>query len=175
MREKTNLNNYVLIGFMGCGKTTIGKNLAEQTGWSNPDTDALLVEKAGMPVTDIFAREGEQGFRDRETELLRQLVADGRDEQIYSTGGGIVLREENRELLRQLGCVIYLKVSPEEVLWRLGDDTTRPLLQGEHRMEKVQNLLSQRRAIYEECADRIISVDGRTPEEIAAEILKRRS
>ncbi len=166
------MNNYVLIGFMGCGKTTIGRTLSERTGWENPDTDALLVKEAGMPVTEIFAKEGEQGFRDRETGLLRRLSAKGCENQIYSTGGGIVLREENRALLRQLGTVIYLEVSPGEVLRRLGDDTTRPLLQGENRMEKVQSLLEDRRSIYEAAADRIVRVDGRTPYEIADEILQ---
>ena len=166
------MNNYVLIGFMGCGKTTIGKVLSGKTSWANPDTDALLVEEAGRPVTEIFAKEGEQGFRDRETNLLKRLVADGLENRIYSTGGGIVLREENRELLQQLGTVVYLEISPEEVLRRLGDDTTRPLLQGENRMEKVRELLDYRRGIYESCADWTIPVDGRTPEEIAGEILK---
>ena len=165
------LNNYVLIGFMGSGKTTIGRVLAEKTGWNNPDTDELLVQKAGMTVTDIFAAEGEEGFRRRETRLLEELAESGEEHVIYSCGGGIVLREENRPLLRQLGTVVYLEVSPEEVIRRLGDDTTRPLLAGPDREEKVRTILQGRRAVYEACADITVSVTGRDPQEIAEEIL----
>ena len=84
------MNNYVLIGFMGCGKTTIGRELAGKTGMKQLDTDALIVQRAGMPVAEIFHKEGEQGFRRRETELLKELTSDRRENVIYSTGGGIV-------------------------------------------------------------------------------------
>ncbi len=165
------MDNYVLIGFMGSGKTTIGRVLAKRTGWSNPDTDELLVRKAGMSVTDIFAAEGEDGFRRRETKLLEELAESEEEHVIYSCGGGIVLREENRPLLKRLGTVVYLEISPEEVIRRLGDDTTRPLLAGPDREEKVRTILDARRAVYEACADVTVSVTGRDPQEIAEEIL----
>ncbi len=167
------LKNYVLIGFMGSGKTTIGRELSRQTGWSNPDTDALLVEQAGMPVTDIFAKEGEEGFRSRETDLLRRLSEDRQEKSIYSCGGGIVLRRENRALLKRLGTVIYLEVSPEEVIRRIGNDTSRPLLAGADREDRVRKILDERHAVYEECADITVSVTGRRPADIAAEIIRR--
>ena len=166
------MNNYVLIGFMGCGKTTIGKKLADRTGMEQLDTDALIVQKAGMPVTEIFHREGEQGFRLRETRLLEGLVRSGRENVVYSTGGGIVMQEENRNLLHRLGTVVLLEITPEEVIRRLGKDTTRPLLQGEDRMKKVRMLMARRRTAYESCADLRIEVSGKTPEEIMEEILQ---
>lgn len=166
------MNNYVLIGFMGCGKTTIGKKLADRTGMEQLDTDALIVQKAGMPVTEIFHREGEQGFRLRETRLLEGLVRSGRENVVYSTGGGIVMQEENRNLLHRLGTVVLLEITPEEVIRRLGKDTTRPLLQGEDRMKKVRMLMARRRTAYESCADLRIEVSGKTPEAIMEEILQ---
>ncbi len=166
------MNNYVLIGFMGCGKTTIGKKLADRTGMEQLDTDALIVQKAGMPVTEIFHREGEQGFRLRETQLLEGLVRSGRENVVYSTGGGIVMQEENRNLLHRLGTVVLLEITPEEVIRRLGKDTTRPLLQGEDRMKKVRMLMARRRTAYESCADLRIEVSGKKPEEIMEEILQ---
>ncbi len=166
------MNNYVLIGFMGCGKTTIGKKLADRTGMEQLDTDALIVQEAGMPVTEIFHKEGEQGFRLRETKILESLVRSGRENAVYSTGGGIVMQEENRRLLHRLGTVVLLEVTPEEVIRRLGRDTTRPLLQGEDRMKKVRTLMARRRKAYEDCADLKIEVSGKTPEAIMEEILK---
>lgn len=166
------MNNYVLIGFMGCGKTTIGKKLADRMGMEQLDTDALIVQEAGMPVTEIFHREGEQGFRLRETKMLESLVRSGRENTVYSTGGGIVMQEENRNLLRRLGTVVLLEITPEEVIRRLGKDITRPLLQGEDRMKKVRTLMARRRKAYEDCADRKIEVSGKTPEAIMEEILK---
>ena len=167
------MENYVLIGFMGCGKTTVGKELAKKTGGRQLDTDALIVEKAGMPVTEIFRQEGEQGFRLRETALLGELAQEKRENTVFSTGGGIVMQEENRPFLHQLGTVVFLDVTPEEVIRRLGKDTTRPLLQGPDRMKKVRTLMARRRAAYEGCADLIVAVDGKTPEEIAKEIMEK--
>ena len=167
------LENYVLIGFMGSGKTTVGRELSRKTGWDNPDTDALIVEKTGMQITDIFAAEGENGFRERETELLKELAESKREHIIYSCGGGIVLRKENRPLLRELGVVVYLEVSVDEVIRRIGADTSRPLLTGKNRREKVQTILDERRAVYESCADITVHVTGKEPEEIAEEILRQ--
>lgn len=165
------MNNYVLIGFMGCGKTTIGQKLADRTGMEQLDTDALIVQEAGMPVTEIFHKEGEQGFRIRETQLLKDLVRSGREHAIYSTGGGIVMQQENADLLHCLGTVILLEITPEEVIRRLGRDTTRPLLQGEDRTKRVRTLMARRREAYEACADLKIEVSGKTPEAITEEIL----
>lgn len=163
--------NIVLIGFMGCGKTTIGRELSRTTKMLRKDTDEMIVEDAGMPITEIFQQEGEEGFRKREAELLERLVRGKQDGIIYSTGGGIVIPEINRELLKQMGKVVFLRIKPETVIERLGHDTTRPLLQGPDRMKKIRLLMARRRSAYEETADLIIDVDGHTPQDVAETIL----
>jgi len=165
--------NMILIGFMGAGKTSVGEELAGRFGKTLIDTDRMIEERAGMSISDIFAVQGEEAFRRLETEVLEQLISEASGEMI-SVGGGLPLREENRKLLKKLGTVIYLRVRPETVLARLKGDTTRPLLQGDDVEEKVNNLLSKRGPIYELAADRIISVDGRSVEQIADAIMADR-
>ena len=165
--------NMILIGFMGAGKTSVGEELAGRFGKTLIDTDRMIEERAGMSISDIFAVQGEEAFRRLETEVLEQLISEASGEMI-SVGGGLPLREENRKLLKKLGTVIYLRVRPETVLARLKGDTTRPLLQGDDVEEKVNSLLSKRGPIYEIAADRIISVDGRSVEQIADAIMAER-
>ena len=165
--------NMILIGFMGAGKTSVGEELAGRFGKTLIDTDRMIEERAGMSISDIFAVQGEETFRRLETEVLEQLISEASGETI-SVGGGLPLREENRKLLKKLGTVIYLRVRPETVLARLKGDTTRPLLQGDDVEEKVNSLLSKRGPIYEMAADRIISVDGRSVEQIADAIMAER-
>ena len=165
--------NMILIGFMGAGKTSVGEELAGRFGKTLIDTDRMIEERAGMSISDIFAVQGEEAFRRLETEVLEQLISEASGEMI-SVGGGLPLREENRKLLKKLGTVIYLRVRPETVLARLKGDTTRPLLQGDDVEEKVNSLLSKRGPIYEMAADRIISVDGRSVEQIADAIIEKR-
>ena len=165
--------NMILIGFMGAGKTSVGEELAGRFGKTLIDTDRMIEERAGMSISDIFAVQGEEAFRRLETEVLEQLISEASGEMI-SVGGGLPLREENRKLLKKLGTIIYLRVRPETVLARLKGDTTRPLLQGDDVEEKVNSLLSKRCPIYEMAADRIISVDGRSVEQIADAIIEKR-
>ncbi|MBS5064531.1 MAG: shikimate kinase [Hungatella hathewayi] len=165
--------NMILIGFMGAGKTSVGEELAGRFGKTLIDTDRMIEERAGMSISDIFAVQGEEAFRRLETEVLEQLISEASGEMI-SVGGGLPLREENRKLLKKLGTIIYLRVRPETVLARLKGDTTRPLLQGDDVEEKVNSLLSKRGPIYEMAADRIISVDGRSVEQIADAIIEKR-
>lgn len=163
--------NIILIGFMGAGKTSIGEQLAYFKSQKLIDTDRMVERKAGMTISEIFERSGEAEFRRLETEVLKELLAQSGGE-IISVGGGLPLRVENRQLLKKLGVVIYLKVRPETVLERLEGDSTRPLLLGEHREETVKDLLAHRDPIYESAAHLAIPVDGRTVEQIADEILK---
>ncbi len=158
--------NYVMIGFMGSGKTTVGQQLATEMGCRFADTDELLVHEAGRSINEIFAEEGEEGFRDRETALLRRLTANREGGCVYSTGGGMILREENRRLLQQLGTVVWLQIEPETVLRRLAGNTDRPLLQGEDRAQKVQSLMEMRRSAYEDAAMVQVQVDEKSPAEI---------
>lgn len=151
-------NNIVLIGFMGSGKTTIGKCFADRYQYTFLDTDEYIEQKAGMSIKDIFNTYGEEYFRTLETNCLKELIHTAKS-SIISTGGGIPLREENQALLQQLGYVVYLKISKEVVLKRLAGDTKRPLLQGENVELKVEALLQQRDPIYSRVADQVICVD----------------
>lgn len=151
-------NNIVLIGFMGCGKTTVGIRLSYRLRMVVEDTDKLIEKKTGRTITDIFAVDGEGHFRDLETGLLRELC-DSCSDKIISVGGGTPVREANRPLLKSLGTVVYLRVRPETVYERLKGDTTRPLLQGDHPEEKIRQLMAARQEAYEGCADLIIDTD----------------
>lgn len=165
--------NLVLIGFMGAGKTSVGKELAELLGCALYDTDQETESRAGMAISDIFRLQGEENFRKMETDTLRDLLEQAGQNGGYtviSAGGGLALREENQRLLREHAICIYLKTSPEQVLLRLQGDTTRPLLQGGNVREKVEELLAARGPVYEKTADITADTDGRTPGEIAREI-----
>ena len=158
-------NNIVLIGFMGSGKSALGRILAKRLSMAHRDMDTIIEETAGKTITEIFADSGEAGFRDMETAVLRNLTGRGEAGAIYSTGGGIVVRPENRELLKKLGTVVLLDVSAEEVLRRLSHDTKRPLLQTDDRETRVSELMQARSAAYHEAADLVLDVNGKTKTE----------
>lgn len=164
-----NEKNLVLIGFMGSGKTSVGLKLSYKLKMPVEDTDKLIERREGKSIRQIFEEEGEEVFRKKETELLGEL-ADRQGRVIYSVGGGTPVREENRKLLRQLGTVVYLQISPETVYERLKGDTTRPLLQCENPLEKIRELMESRREAYESCADIMIAVDLLDMEEILEQI-----
>ena len=169
MKQKK--NNIVLIGFMGSGKTSVGIKLSYRLKITFLDTDKQIERKQGRSISEIFASDGEDVFRQMETDCIRELIEDNTNiMQIFSTGGGTPVREENRELLKRLGTVIYLKVSPEVVYERLKDDTTRPLLQTENPKARIEELLAARKEAYESAADMIIEVDEKSLEEIVDEI-----
>lgn len=162
-------SNIVLIGFMGCGKSTIGHRLAETYGFTFVDTDQLIEEKAGYTINELFAKKGENYFRDMETDILRELVRTSKH-QIIATGGGMPIREENQKLLRKLGVVVFLHVTPETVLKRLEGDTVRPLLQKVTKEQEVRRLLTERKFIYQMTAHKEIRVDGKSVDAIVREI-----
>ena len=164
-----NEKNLVLIGFMGSGKTSVGLKLSYKLKMPVEDTDKLIERREGKSIRQIFEEEGEEVFRKKETELLGEL-ADRQGSVIYAVGGGTPVREENRKLLRQLGTVVYLQISPETVYERLKGDTTRPLLQCENPLEKIRELIESRKEAYESCADIIIAVDLLDMEEILEQI-----
>ena len=152
----------ILTGFMGAGKTTVGKALSSLMSRPLLDTDQLIEAQAGMSVSRIFEVWGEEEFRRLETETIRTIL-DRKEAVVLSVGGGLPLR--------QAGQVVYLRVKPQTVLTRLKGDTTRPLLQGGDVEEKVRNLLTLRGPVYEEGAHLIVDVDGKTPQQIGEEIL----
>lgn len=163
-------DNIILIGFMGCGKTSVGIRLSYRMKRTMVDTDKWIEKKQKMTITDIFDTYGEDAFRRMETECLKELIqaADG---QIISVGGGLPVREENHRLLRKLGRVIYLKVTPETVYLRLKDDTSRPLLQVEEPLDQICSLMEKRAPVYEACADVIVEASELSFEEIISQIL----
>ena len=171
--EVTGAANIILEGFMGCGKTTVSEILADKLDIELIDTDEVIVDTEKRSVNEIFADDGEQYFRDLETELLRTIVNDHWRETVISLGGGLPIREENRELLRKAGKVVYLRTKPETVFARIKDDTTRPLLQTKDPLVRIKELQDERREIYEQAADIIIDTDELTPEEIALEIIRK--
>jgi len=158
-------DNIILIGFMGCGKTSVGIRLSYQMKRSMIDTDKWIEQKQKMTVSEIFSAFGEEAFRRMETECLKKLII-STDYQIISVGGGLPLREENHKLLKELGRVFYLKVSPEVVYERLKNDTTRPLLQVDDPKEQIRMLLRKRAPVYEACADVIMDVSEKSFDEI---------
>lgn len=161
--------NLVLIGFMGSGKTSVGLKLSYRLHTPVEDTDKLIEAQEGCSISEIFAGQGEETFRQMETALLGELIQ-RTYKRIYSVGGGTPVREENRALLKQLGTVIYLRVRPETVYQRLKNDTTRPLLQCDNPLERIRELLESRKSAYESCADIIIDVDDYNADQVMARI-----
>lgn len=164
-------DNIVMIGFMGCGKTTVGKRLAKELEYAFLDMDLFIEEEEKMTIRQIFENKGESYFRRLETESLKKILEQTKH-TIFSTGGGLPLREENAKLLQKLGFVVYLRVKKETVLERLKDDRTRPLLDCDDPAQKVEELLNYRDPIYEVGAHLVIDVDGKTVSEIIDEVVR---
>lgn len=163
------MRNVILIGFMGCGKTTVGLKLSYRLRRTVIDTDKEIEREEKRSISDIFATDGEGYFRDRETVCLRKLMKNPGN-QIISVGGGLPLREENRKLLHDLGQVFYLRASAETIYERLKHDTTRPLLQGADPKAKIGALLSERETCYMAAADVVVDVDHKDFDQILREI-----
>lgn len=144
-----------LVGMPGSGKSTVGRQLAHRAGVPFVDLDHRLEQAIGTTIRSFFEAEGEARFRDLESEVLAE-VCGGPGGMVVSTGGGAVLRQGNRELLRQLGPVLYLRASPEEIFKRVKHDRTRPLLQGGNPMDKLRDLYAQRDGLYRETAHYVI-------------------
>ncbi len=161
-----------LVGYMGTGKTTVAKAFEEATGIKAIDTDEEVVHTGGITIEDVFFRHGEQGFRNRETTQLK-LASEG-EPVIVSCGGGIILREENRQILNDTGTVILLTAEPETALERLKqvDYYERPLLKDKQSVGYIEEHMKEREPAYQEVADFTVVTDGKTPEEIVEEIIE---
>lgn len=160
-----NNESIVLIGFMGSGKTTLGKWIAMEHGYTFLDTDDMIEEEQQRSINDIFAKEGEEYFRDLETDMIRSL-ADRDDKVVISVGGGLPVREVNRELMRHVGKVVYLRTTVDELEKRLKGDTKRPLLAGGNVREKIISLMDKREALYLDAADIVVDTTGKRFEQI---------
>ena len=144
-------NNIVLIGFMGSGKSTIGKAVADRLGLKFYDLDLYIEEKQNMKITDIFEKFGEEHFRRLESQAAAELST--KENVVISCGGGTVLRKENADILKKNGKVFYLNIDAETVIDRLKDDCSRPLLQRDDKEVAINELLSKRNPIYEAVCD----------------------
>lgn len=159
----------VLVGFMGSGKSAVGRELARRTGAEFVDADAWIERKAGRSIRDLFAEEGEPAFREREKDALREILAvKGR---VVAAGGGAFLDGENRKAMKAYGPVVYLEVGAATVLRRLAKDSKRPLLQGGDREGIVKDLLDRRVPEYRR-ADHTVPADGLSVKEIAGRIIQ---
>ncbi len=165
--------NVVLIGYRGTGKTTVAQQLALRLGWDWVDADVEIELRAGKSIAAIFADDGEPAFRDLESQVLAAMI--GRERIVLAAGGGVVLREENRRLLKTAGKVVWLKADVATILARVaGDQTTagrRPQLTTAGGEAEVRQLLAQRTPLYRDLADLEIDTEGRTPAEIVEEIV----
>ena len=161
--------NIVLCGMMGVGKSSVGIRIAERTGRMWYDTDVVITDRHGR-ISDIFEFYGEAHFRALETEVVRELS--GRDGLVISTGGGLVLKPENNELLKRNGRIFFMRASFETLLKRVRADETRPLLKNTGKTaETLGHLLEMRTPVYEHVADYIVDTDEKSVEEVADGIL----
>jgi shikimate kinase len=161
----------VLIGLMGAGKTTVGERCAELLDRAFLDTDELVVAAAGIPFDELWAAEGEQGFRARERVAVVDVVASP-EPLVISCGGGTVLDPDNRQSLRERGVVVWLKASSAALASRLTGEDTRPLLAGGDRTATLERLSAQREPAYEGAAHLSVDTEGRTVDEVAARVVE---
>lgn len=161
------MKNIVLTGFMGTGKTAVGRELSRLLNMRLVDVDSEIEKSAKMKITEIFSNFGETYFRDIETEVIKKLAA--AQNSVISTGGGAVLREENMEALRQTGLIFCLFADPETIIARTAGSNDRPLLNVEDPLARVRELLNLRMPFYER-AGILIDTKGKTPLEVAREL-----
>jgi shikimate kinase len=154
----------ILCGFMGTGKSTVGRFVAQRLGWPFADTDSVIENRQRRTVSAIFAALGEAAFRTMERELCQELLA--WPQTVIATGGGIVLDAQNRALLLKAGFVICLKAPPEVIVRRLSGQSQRPLLAGENPEVRVQNLLAARAEIYQQLPNPV-DTSGQSPQLVA--------
>ena len=163
------LKNVVLTGFMGTGKTVVGRSLAEELGYEFVDTDRLIEQKTGQSISEIFRDDGEAHFRKVEKEVIRQLSC--REGLVVATGGGAVMDTENMVFLRQKGWLICLTASPETILSRLKEEPDRPLLNSSDRLSEIQRLLNFRRPCYDQ-VDYAIETDRMSVRQVTRRLQK---
>lgn len=163
--------NIVLIGFMGTGKTTVGKDLSQKLSMDYIDTDALIQERMGISINEIFEKYGEDFFRKIEKNIIDEISAT--KNTIILCGGGVVLNQENIPKLRENGKTILLKAQPITIYHRVKEDHSRPLLKGRMSLETIEKLLKEREEAYATSADLTIETDGKMVEEITSEIITK--
>ncbi len=163
--------NIFLVGPMGAGKSTIGRQLAEAMSYTFKDSDQEIQRRTGVDIPTIFEYEGEEGFRNRERQVIEELVAGERI--VLATGGGVVLLPENRQDLAARGVVIYLHCTPEQQFSRTSRDRNRPLLHTEDPLERLREIMAERDPLYRQVADMVVSTEKRGTSSVVKEIRRR--
>jgi len=162
-------NNISLIGFMGSGKTTTGKMMADRLGYLFFDMDKLIEISEQRKINDIFKESGEEYFRNVESKILEKVVSN--KDCVFACGGGVVLREENMKIISKNSYVVYLMISPPEAIKRLSGSTNRPLLPDKNRDERIHELINTRSKLYSRYADIIINNEEISPEDTVNKII----
>ena len=162
---------------MGSGKTAVAEALAVKLGWTAIDTDDIIEKQAGITIAELFSSQGEESFRAAETAAICSLEDKG-EPLVVSVGGGAVIRPSNREAMRRLGTVVWLRAQPERLAARVGSGEGRPVLGGgglgvEGAAARLSELAEQRRPFYEQVADLVVDTDQLVPEEVAGEIAQQ--
>lgn len=165
------MENIILIGFMGTGKSAIAMNMSRRYNIDMIEMDQVIAEREGMSIPEIFEKHGEAYFRDVETKLLIEIQK--KQNQIVSCGGGIVLREQNVAEMKKNGTVVLLTAEPETIYKRVKTDENRPILKGNKNIAFISELIEKRRAKYEAAADIVIATDGKNISEICDEIIEK--
>jgi shikimate kinase len=165
------VKSIVLIGMMGAGKSTVGECLQRRTGFPRLDTDEIVMSKFRMPISKIFSAHGEDKFRNAETQALQALASD--EPVVVVTGGGIILREENSNLLKRLGAVVWLEADEDTLFKRASQTSNRPLLRRKNPKKAFAQMLQTRRPLYARIADIRVDTSVLTDEEVAIAILSK--
>lgn len=166
------MKNIVLIGYMGSGKSSVGRELQKKTNFKLLDSDQEIEKEQGRIISDIFKEDGEAAFRKMEAEYLERLSKNS-EKIILSTGGGMPIAEGNAERMKAVGNVIYLKAKAETIYDRLKNDTVRPLLQNGDKMAIITEMLNKRSPFYENAASIVVETDGKNLEQVVEEILSK--
>lgn len=167
MHSERHLANLALIGFMGTGKTSVGRLVAESLGFEFLDTDEMIQSRTGRSITDIFARDGEPAFRELERQMVKELST--RERTVISTGGGLPTNPENMEALKSFALVVCLWAGPEKIWERVRHQSHRPLLHDADPQQKIRDLLDVRKPFYQQ-ADVLMNTDQRSAREVAQQI-----
>lgn len=166
------MHNIVLIGFMGCGKSTVGRELHKKLGYHFIDTDQVIEKQTGISIPEIFKQDGEEAFRELETNVLKEIIHQKTNHHIIATGGGMPIRDENQPLIKQLGFTVLLSCSPQKILERTSKNANRPLLNGPNPLEKIISILNQRSPIYKKSSHIEINTSSLDLNEISCGILE---
>jgi len=165
------MKNIYLVGMMGSGKTSTAKELSALMGVPMIDLDAELEKQEGKRIAEIFQEKGEEWFRERESAIL--LGQSKQENFIVATGGGVVIRRQNRDLMKTTGEVVFLEASLEQLWARVSKEKGRPLLEDFDPKRKLMSLLTARQPCYDDCAELKVMTDGKTPKQVAEEISKK--